>query len=501
MAYAIDRYNNTLLTTVEDGTVDQTTDLKFIGKNYAGYGEIQNENMLFLLENFSGTVAPPRALTGQLWYDSANAKLNFYDGNQWKASGGASATGTQPTGAASGDFWWDSANNQLSVFNGTSYSLIGPQNAGEGLTQMQSTNLLGTDTNTYNIISSTINDTTVAIFSNSEFTLDSSNAIPGFTTVKKGLTLVNTPTTGVNQGRTTGAHRFYGTATTAESLVTAAGAVISADNVVTSVSGSASEFIEETKFKNNLGIKIGAADQISISFDPVTNSAVIKNSNGASSKILLQATTSLGAVTTVASVNALGLFPGSDVTFNIGSTSLRWNEIHAAKFKGVSDKADQLRYGTDTYAVGSQLLSNSTVAVRTADGNLVANLFQGTATSARYADLAEKYTTAEELPAGTAVAVCTHEDHEVEPAVASNHCIGVVSTDPAYMMNSEADGQYIGLKGRLPVRVKGAVSKGQMVYAWADGVCGTVATTAMVGIALESNSDEGEKLVECVLKV
>ena len=44
MAYQIDRYNNTLLTTVEDGTVDQTTDLKFIGKNYAGYGEIQNEN-------------------------------------------------------------------------------------------------------------------------------------------------------------------------------------------------------------------------------------------------------------------------------------------------------------------------------------------------------------------------------------------------------------------------------------------------------------------------
>jgi hypothetical protein len=69
------------------------------------------------------------------------------------------------------------------------------------------------------------------------------------------------------------------------------------------------------------------------------------------------------------------------------------------------------------------------------------------------------------------------------------------------MMNSEADGQYIGLKGRLPVRVKGPVNKGQVIYAWEDGVCGTVATTAMVGIALESNSDDGEKLVECVLKV
>jgi hypothetical protein len=193
--------------------------------------------------------------------------------------------------------------------------------------------------------------------------------------------------------------------------------------------------------------------------------------------------------------------PGITETYDIGSSTLLWKDIYAQKFKGVADKADQLKYGTDKYAVGSDLLSNNTVAVRNADGNIVANLFVGTATSARYADLAEKYTTETELPAGTAVAVCTHEDHEVEPASASNHCIGVVSTDPAYMMNSEAEGQYIGLKGRLPVRVKGAVRKGDVVYAMADGVCTTISTTAMVGIALESNSDESEKLVECVLKV
>jgi hypothetical protein len=51
MAYTIDRYNGTTLTVVEDGTVDQTTDIKLVGKNYAGYGEIQNENFLHLLEN------------------------------------------------------------------------------------------------------------------------------------------------------------------------------------------------------------------------------------------------------------------------------------------------------------------------------------------------------------------------------------------------------------------------------------------------------------------
>jgi len=144
MAYAIDRYNNTLLTTVEDGTVDQTTDLKFIGKNYAGYGEIQNENFLFLLENFSGANQPARPISGQVWFDSGTSKLKFYDGTQWRTTGGAEIGASEPTGLANGDFWWDSGNDQLYVYNGTSFVLIGPQNAGEGVTQMSSLEVLDT---------------------------------------------------------------------------------------------------------------------------------------------------------------------------------------------------------------------------------------------------------------------------------------------------------------------------------------------------------------------
>jgi hypothetical protein len=130
-----------------------------------------------------------------------------------------------------------------------------------------------------------------------------------------------------------------------------------------------------------------------------------------------------------------------------------------------------------------------------------ATTFNGVSTSAQYADLAEKYTTPSELPVGTTVAVCNHPDHEVDVANTSSIAIGVVSLEPAFKMNAEADGQYIGLKGRVPVRVSGPVTKGQAVYAWENGVCTTTATTSLVGIALETNSSEGEKLVECVLKV
>ena len=75
MAYSIDRYNGTTLAVVEDGTIDNTLDIKLIGKNYAGYGEVQNENFLHLLEHFSSPTEPPRKITGQIWYNSATKKL------------------------------------------------------------------------------------------------------------------------------------------------------------------------------------------------------------------------------------------------------------------------------------------------------------------------------------------------------------------------------------------------------------------------------------------
>ena len=53
MAYVINRSDGTAFTTLQDSTIDTTSSLTLVGRNYIGYGEIQNENFLFLLENFS----------------------------------------------------------------------------------------------------------------------------------------------------------------------------------------------------------------------------------------------------------------------------------------------------------------------------------------------------------------------------------------------------------------------------------------------------------------
>ena len=102
MAYQIDRFNGTFLVSVDDQTLNSTaTDLRFVGRNYSGYGEIENENFLHLLENFANSSAPPRAISGQTWFDTTTKKLKIYDGNKFKVTTGAESSATAPTGMLS----------------------------------------------------------------------------------------------------------------------------------------------------------------------------------------------------------------------------------------------------------------------------------------------------------------------------------------------------------------------------------------------------------------
>jgi hypothetical protein len=507
MAYQIDRFDNSLLTTVEDGTIDQTTNIKFIGKNYAGYGEIQNENLLFLLENFAGGNAPTRAIRGQLWYDSTNSKLKYFVATPgalpgigyWKSTGGSEISSSAPNTLVKGDFWWDEVNNQLYVHNGTAgdnqYTLVGPQSAGSGITNMVSEQVIDTLGASKTIIKAVINDQTSYIISNEEFDLGSLNPIEGFDRIRKGLTLKHTriADNGVTNSTNVVGNDFvyHGTASNAAMLG--------------GVAASAYALSAAADFSATLTAPSATIDGI-FGLSTQSGAGVLSNNNGSNSEIIFKTTNASGTLTDVAKITHPALVPVLDNVTDLGSPALQWAEVHAVNFRGEADKATNLKVndpaaGASGYQPASIAAGGNTIAARDASGDLTANVFHGTATKAQFADLAEKYTTAEELPAGTAVAVCGHPDHEVEPASASSFCIGVVSTDPAYMMNSEAEGQYIGLKGRLPVRVKGPVSKGMAVYAWAEGVCTTIASTALVGIALETNNDEGEKLVECVLKV
>jgi len=495
MAYQIDKYNKDFLTLVEDGTIDQTTDLKFIGKNYAGYGEIQNENFLFLLENFAGANPPPRKIAGQIWFDTSQNKLKFYDGTYWRTTGGAAVSATAPSGLTEGDFWWDSANDQLYAWDGTEFILVGPQNAGTGLTQMQSRTVLDTSQNERTIIAAVIEEEVVYIISPVTFTIDSSdpeNAIDGFSYIRQGLTLKNT----TSEGITTTDHRYWGTAATASGLLDGTGNVYTADDFITGGELDLSSGNVPANFPSE-GVTIGPDKLFKIYLD-AQNNGIIENGATTNSQLWLSVADANQQIVTPVKINETSLIPGADNSYNIGSTTLRWSTVYASNFEGTASKADSLLVGS-TYRVASASNVNNTIVVRDATGNIAANEFQGTASRAKFADLAEKYATDQEYPVGTVMAV--GGEAEARAAKVSDFAIGVISDAPAYMMNSEAEGQYIGLKGRVPVRVTGPVSKGQAVYAWQDGIASTIASNGLVGVALETNNDESEKLVECVLKV
>ena len=494
MAYVINLTNGQQLTTVEDGTIDQSTTIKLVGKNYAGYGEIQNENFVHLMESFSSGNSPANPLSGQIWFDSSVKKLKFYDGTKFRTTGGAEVATTQPVGLTTGDFWWDSGNNQLYAQNEDGgFVLIGPQSIGETVSAMVTAQVRDTSQNNRTIIKGTVDDGVVFIVSNAEFTIDQTdpaNVITGYDVIRQGVTLRNT-TSGTN-GVTSSAHRFHGTATNAEAL----GGVLAA-NFVQNTPGQESSFGDIVRF-SDAGFTVGAANDLKVYIDTAGagNEGIIENTVG--QKIRFKVKSSGFVTTEPFHVSSDGLMPTATTTYDIGSSSIKFRNIYATSFNGLATNATNLQVGSN-YRTGDVNPTNNTVAVRDSSGNLSANVFNGISTSARYADLAEVYTTDQDYPTGTAM--CVGGEAETTAAKTSSHCIGVISAEPAYLMNSDCDGQAIGLKGRVPVRVKGVVAKGDPIYAWEDGVCSTIASTGLVGIALEASDDESEKLIECVLKV
>ena len=492
MAYTINKYSGATLVVVQDGTVDITTDLTFVGKNYAGYGEIQNENFLFLLESFSGTSQPPKPVSGQIWHDSTNGKIKFYDGTKFKTTGGAEVSTTQPTGLTAGDFWWDSGNSQLYTYNGTSFVLVGPQGAGTGLTQMQSKTVRDIANVNHSVIAATIEDEIIFITSGQEFTIDSTdpeNRITGFDVIKKGTTMVNT--IDATNGVTSTDHYYWGTSSNALKL-----GGLDVGSFVQSSPGSATTFSDIVRFPD-AGITVGDQNDLHIYIEN-GNQGVIANEVGTNNIIRFKTSNANSIQTNSVNVTATGMNPGATSTYTLGTSIAKWSNVWADNFQGNASSASAIRFNSADYAGDTSAIA-STTALRDSAGDLHANFFRGTATQAQYADLAEVYATTEEWPVGTVMAV--GGEAEVKPASVSHHAIGVISAEPAYLMNSTAEGQAVGLKGRVPVRVKGPVSKGQAVYAWQEGVASTIASTGLVGIALESSTSDDEKLIECVLKV
>jgi len=120
--------------------------------------------------------------------------------------------------------------------------------------------------------------------------------------------------------------------------------------------------------------------------------------------------------------------------------------------------------------------------------------------------LAEKYEADAEYEPGTVVVFGGEKEITSCKDQGSHAVVGVISTDPAYMMNSEAEGQYVALTGRVPCKVTGPVAKGDLLVASAEEGHAEVNNDAkpgtIIGKAIGENPEgNGPAIIEVLVSL
>jgi hypothetical protein len=268
-----------------------------------------------------------------------------------------------------------------------------------------------------------------------------------------------------------------------------------------------------------------------------------------------------GVPLTAGTITVGDIIPTTDLTFNLGNTTdpKRWLTVNARKFNsdngvslnpatdggnkgirwysgGTTGEADigtaAMRFGVAYvagYSSSHLILDSSGISYQTsgtgtaADGTLNIgtsgrkfgtawiNDLRGTATSAKYADLAERYEADAVYAPGTLVRIGGAKEVTIENEAASTEVLGVVSSKPAHLMNSEAGNNDthppVAMIGRVPVRCTGPISKGDRLVSAGNGCAmaaqfaSPVGAGAIIGRALEDKPGHEEGLIEAVVKV
>ena len=158
-----------------------------------------------------------------------------------------------------------------------------------------------------------------------------------------------------------------------------------------------------------------------------------------------------------------------------------------------------------TFTVTSNAVSTNTantIVFRDGSGNFAGGTFTGTATTAQYADLAEKYDADEPIEPGTVVHFAGQGKVAECDTANCRTVAGVISTDPAYLMNSALDGGVeLALTGRVPCKVTGVVNAGDLMVSAGNGRAmanNDAGIGTVIGKAIEAN-EGGDGVIEVLI--
>ena len=194
MSYIINKFRGEQLVVLEDGTIDTSTSINLVGRNYVGYGEAQNENFVWLLENFANAAPPSRPLKGQIWFNTTDNAAYAYDGTAWNPVGSATVSSEAPSSPTTGALWVDSTADQLKIWNGSEWAFIGPEAvAGFDNTRARATSLDDTLGNPKPVIIMETDGRPFAICTSETFVIHPDFSISGFSNrLEVGINLSTT---------------------------------------------------------------------------------------------------------------------------------------------------------------------------------------------------------------------------------------------------------------------------------------------------------------------
>ena len=470
MSYTITLTDGTIFATIPDGTINTTSSMTLVGKNYAGYGQFINDDIIRLLENGSNTTAPGAPLTGQLWWDITSGTMKAYNGTAFKVISGATAASSAPSQGVSvaGDIWYDTVNAQLNVNTGAAWILVGPAYTGNtGVSGAIVTTITDTNAVSHVAVEMYVSDAVVGIFSkDAAYTPNTAPAGGGWTgskTVQPGLTLSG-PISGVTQ-------LFQGTANNANYLngISSSGFVATTTNqTMTGTLG----------VLNNTGLSVGVNSDARIN---VTGNDVYMRNQTNNGNLTIQINQG-GVPTTV--MNFTG---SSGMTTIAGTTTVNTAGGATAIVNGAGNAVGNIGSSTSYF-----------------------NTVFAQATTALYADVAERFAADEIYEPGTVVELGGSAEITRVQRDASDSVFGVISTRPAFTMNGGAGDNDthppVAMTGRVPVKVIGMVNKGDRLISAGDGLAraaqpGEATSFNVIGRALGSKTTAEVGAVEAIVTI
>ena len=544
MSYTITLTDGTVFATIADGTINTTAApaLTLVGKNYSGYGQFLNTNFIRVLENSSNSTSPPAPITGQLWWNNSpgagRLQVNTNDTTTgWKYLSAMAVGNTTPSSTiynTQGDLWYDTQNQQVNIWSGTTWTLVGPQfTAGTGVTGAFANVITDTTgTVTHKVIELVVDSVVVGIMSG-DATWTPLSAIPGFGNISSGIQLasnvtgiggVTSPTfwgqgaSGVNVagnivgGNINTAGLITVTGNVSSGNLRTTGSITATGNVLTGGLISATGNVAGTFILGNGSLLTGiitssGANVISgtticatgnvIAGNVTTTGVISATGNITGNYILGNGALLTGVITSSANINngtsnVTVVTSGGNVTVGIGGTS------NVAVFS------------TTGISIGNIINANGNGIGNIGSSGGYFNTVFAQATSAQYADVAERFAADDIYEAGTVVELGGPAEITRSTVELSDTVFGVISTRAAYLMNSGAGSDLthppVAMTGRVPVQCTGVVRKGDRLVSAGKGIAraatqGEATAFNTIGRALVDKHDTGPGLVEAIVTI